>query len=217
MTVAKCPYACENFEVPAVQSEAMWRILGDGKSFVTNKDGRPFHLARDGEEATLKIDAFNVLGDRVLAREMYDLYAGHPCIEWADTIAFVPNGAKPTAMNVGHRTGKPVVCMRRPPDAPKHEMYYQSQVDSDTVRAAGRICIIEDVLRTGYSTELTALKLWKINPELEIHSLSAIQRAEVDPRYMGSGITFHTFVRRDIPMDVAVFRQQYPTVPVHAV
>jgi|GEM_PF-3526198 len=95
---------------------------------------------------------------------------------------------------------------------------YVEPGDEALAREASSVCAVEDISRTGFSARAAAQVLATTNPSLDIHTLSMMQRDAVDPAYvMDHGVTYHTFVRQDIPLAVEAFRQQFPDIAVATV
>lgn len=75
--------------------------------------------------------------------------------------------------------------------------------------------MVEDISRTGFSAFVAAQVLRRINPALDIHTLSLLQRDRVDDAYQKGphALVYHTFIRRDLPLDVETFKKQFPAIP----
>lgn len=186
--------------------------------FITREGGQSFTFAT-GQEATLKLDAERLGAHRKIVDRLLGLYALHPCIAEADVLSFVPNGVADFTNELGNRIGKRVIRLFRPDGAPRTDIRFVSPEDEALAHEARTVCAVEDISRTGFSAHATARVLRGANPGLDIHTLSMLQRDAVNPSYeIGEGaITYHTFVRQDIPLTVEEFRERFPEIEVGTV
>lgn len=209
---------CPEYSVPASDADLVWRSLGEGGVFVTREGGKPFTFAT-GQKATLKLDAERLGAHRKIVDRLLGLYALHPCVVDADVLSFVPNGVADFTAELGSRIGKRVIQLFRPDGAPRTDIRFVSPEDEALAREASSVCEVEDISRTGFSAHATAKVLRGANPDLDIHTLSMLQRDAVDPSYEAGegGITYHTFVRQDIPLTVEEFRERFPEIEVGTV
>ena len=209
---------CLQYEIPTADATIVWQELGAGDAFITRAGGLPFTFAT-GQKATLKVDAERLATHPEVLDKFLDLYAAHPCVQEAEVLSFVPNGMADFGVELGHRMGKRVIHLFRPEGAPRTDIRYVSAQDEALARDVSSVCLVEDISRTGFSAHVVASMLRKANPGMDIHTLSMLQRGPVESAYQaGNGsITYHTFVRRDIPLTLEEFQQQFPTIPVHTV
>jgi hypothetical protein len=211
---------CLKYEVPSTDAALVWRSLGEGGVFITREGGKPFVFAAPTEQPpTLKADAERLNGYPEIVDRLLGLYALHPCVIDAEVLSFVPNGMADFGNQLGRRIGKPVINLFRPEGAPRSDIRFVVPHHKALAREAHTICAVEDISTTGFSAHATARVLRGINPELDIHSLSMLQRDAVDPVYTEGtdGVAYHTFVRQDIPLTVEAFRQQFPDISVATV
>lgn len=210
---------CLDHHVSAAESQLAWQSLGDGEVFVTREDGTPFKFAAPTPvPPTLKADAELLYKHpRPLAR-LLGLFIEHPCITEADAVSFVPNGPADFARWIGEITGKPLIALVRPDGAARDDLSYRTGDDRDRAAEASSVCMIEDISRTGFSAHVTAALLRSTNPDLNVHTLSMLQRDQVEPRYQNpqdpASVVYHTLVRRDLPLTLEVFQQQFPDLHV---
>jgi hypothetical protein len=211
-------HTCLQYEVPDSIAELVWQSLVDGQVFITREGGKSFTFAT-GQQATLKADAESLSNHPGIIKKLLELYAAHPCVREADVLSFVPNGTADFTEQLGKLTGKPIVHLFRPEGAPRPDMRFKTPEDQEVVKAAKSICAIEDISRTGFSAHITAKILRAINPDLEVHTLSMLQRDDVEQQYQEGpdAVVYHTFVRRDIPLEIDTFKQQFPGIVVQVV
>ncbi|HVS58130.1 MAG TPA: hypothetical protein VHD60_00105 [Candidatus Saccharimonadales bacterium] len=62
--------------------------------------------------------------------------------------------------------------------------------DVPVVRSAETICVIEDVVTTGGTPAAMADTLLAINPDIELHLLTILQRGELDPAHLARFASF---------------------------
>jgi orotate phosphoribosyltransferase len=207
---------CWQYEVPTKTSQMVWRSLGEGEVFVTREGGKPFILA-SGQPATLKADAERLFAKRKLRQRLLGIYSVHPCVVEADALSFAPNGMAGFAEALRKKLKKPIIRLFRPEGAPRTDIrYVDEEEDIRLTQEVGSVCVLEDVSTSGFSAHEAARVLFSANPDLEIHTLSMLQRDEVKADYQtGPGaIVYHTFVRQDLPLDVAGFKDRFPEIPV---
>jgi hypothetical protein len=209
---------CLEYEVPADDSRAVWDSFNEGGVFITREGGKPFIFAT-GQEATLKLDAERLAVHPEIIDRLVGLYALHPCVAEADILSFVPNGMADFADKLGRRIGKQVIKLFRPDGTPRTDIRYIGSDDEALAREVSSICAVEDISRTGFSAHATARVLRGTNLNLDVHTLSMMQRGAIAPIYeTGSDrVTYHTFVREDIPLSLEEFRQQFPDISVATV
>lgn len=209
---------CSGYTVPPETGQLAWESLVAGGAFITPKDGVPFEFA-GGAAATLKVDAERADHHPQALASLAGLLAAHPCVEGADVLSFVPNGMAAKARVVGELAGKEVVELYRPQGAPRSDIRPRNERSMELAGSAGRICLLEDVSSTGFSAHAAAAILYRLNPRLSIHSLSILQRGPVQHTYTQppNPVTYHTLLRRGLPLTIQAFRQQFPDVPVAAV
>jgi hypothetical protein len=209
---------CTKYKVPKAVAEQVWQNLVDGEVFITRAGGASFTFAT-GQKATLKADAESLDSHPEIIEKLLGLYASHPCVAEADALSFVPNGVADFTDKLGKLTGKRVIRMFRPPGAPRADMRFMSREDQSLAREVSTVCTVEDISRTGFSAHVTAQVLRAANPGLEIHTLSMLQRDEVEARYQrgDEAVVYHTFVRQDLPLEIDDFRRQFPGVKVQIV
>ncbi len=209
---------CLEYTLPASDADLVWRSLGEGGVFVTREGGESFIFAT-GQKATLKLDAERMGAHREIIDRLLRLYALHPCVMEAEALSFVPNGVADFTNELGRRIGKQVIRLFRPDGAPRTDIRITSPEDEALAHEVSSICMVEDISRTGFSAHAAARVLRSANPNLDIHTLSMLQRDAVDPSYeLGKGgIVYHTFIRRDIPLAIEEFRQQFPDIKVEVV
>lgn len=209
---------CLDYKVSAETRQLVWRSFEEGGAFITRRDGQPFKFAAPtAVPPTLKVDAERMLADPVLFKRLVGEFAAHPCVLAADALSGAPNGVNEFAIALGERTGKPVVHMVRPEGAPRSGIEFVHQDDKDLAQAVGDICIVEDISNSGLSAFLTAQIIREANPLVDIHTLSMMQRSQVDPVYTegADAIAYHTFVRQDIPLTLEAFEEQFPGIEVY--
>lgn len=196
----------------------VWKSLGAGDVFTTREGGQPFIFAT-GQEATLKADAERLNDHPHIIAELLQLYADHPCIASADILSFVPNGTAAFTDKLGHLMDKRVIRLFRPRGAARTDIQFRDGEAKGLTREAQTICLIEDISRTGFSAHATAKVLRSVNPKLTIHTISLLQRDAVEQQYQEGpdAVVYHTFVRRDLPLTLEEFKQQFPSIPVHMV
>lgn len=199
-------------------AEAVWRSLGEGEVFITRENGKPFVFAT-GQEATLKADAERLFKRRKTCERLLGIYGAHPCVLAADAVSFVPNGPADFTEKLRWRLEKPIIRLDKPEGGSTMDMRFLSPDEIDTARQVGSVCLVEDISRTGFSASVAAGLLRSVNPGLDIHTLSLLQRDEVDPMYEegDNSVVYHTFVRQDLPLSVEEFRRQFPELPVYIV
>lgn len=211
---------CRQYEVSPATRELVWASLGEGEVFITRDGGVPFTFAT-GQQATLKADAERLFAKRAIQERLLGIYGVHPCVVEADALSFVPNGTAGFAKELRHKfqPTKPIVRLYRPDGAPRTDIRYVSPSDRMLAQEMGSVCLVEDISRTGFSAHVTAQILREANPGLDIHTLSMLQRDEVEPRYKEGvdAVVYHTFVRQDLPLEVDEFRQQFPDIPIQTV
>ena len=209
---------CLSYKPPASTSEAVWQCFGEGGGFIARVGGQLFTFAT-GQQATLKVD-FERLGRRPdIVDRLLSLYALHPCVIDADALSLVPNGVAKFTDELGRRIGKPVIGLFRPEGALRSDIRFRSTGDQERARNVTSVCMIEDISRTGFSAHAAARVLRSVNPKMDIHTLSMLQRDTVDPQYQkGPGaLIYHTFVRRDVPLSIDEFRKRFPDTIVQVV
>ena len=206
---------CLEYKVPADDSQTVWESFNEGGVFITREGGRPFIFAT-GQEATLKLDAERLMVHPEIIDRLLGLYALHPCVAEADALSFVPNGMADFADKLGRRIGKQVIKLFRPDGAPRTDIRYVEPADEVLAHEADTVCAVEDISRTGFSAHATARILRGGNPSLDVHTLSMMQRGAVEPKYEADadGVTYHTFIRQDIPLHVEEFQRQFPNIAI---
>jgi hypothetical protein len=209
---------CLEYEAPANDSRMVWESFSEGGVFVTREEGKPFTFAT-GQEATIKLDAERLAVHPEIIDRLLGLYALHPCVTEADALSYVPNGMADFADKLGRRIGKQVIKLVRPDGAPRTDIRYVGPDDEALAREVSSVCAVEDISRTGFSAHATARVLREANPGLDVHTLSMMQRDAVDLVYETDpgGVTYHTFVREDIPLSLEEFQQQFPDIAVATV
>ncbi len=211
-------HKCFDYEVPGDASDLVWHSLGEGGAFVTRKGGKPFTFAT-GQKATLKLDAERLADHPRIVERLLGLYAMHPCIIEADALSFVPNGMADFADKLSRQMGKQLIRLIRPDGAQRTDIRFVSPEDEALANSVSTICSVEDISRTGFSAHATARMLRGTNPQLDVHTLSMLQRDTVDPSYAtgADGIAYHTFAHRHIPLAIEEFREQFPGVQIGTV
>lgn len=206
---------CHNYTVPAPAAELVWQGLVQAGAFITHKNGQPFVFASGGT-ATLKIDAEYIYDHPAIFEQLVDLYSHHPCVQAADTLSFVPNGAAKFATALGQRTHKPVIYLYRPPGANRAAIDFTNNAARTVAKQAHTTCLVEDISNTGYSAHITAGVLRRAKPDLVIHTLSLLQRAAVNKSYQTGPLAlhYHTFLQRTVPTDIAVFKKVFGNIPI---
>jgi hypothetical protein len=207
---------CRQYVVSAETSNLVWRSLGEGEVFVTREGGRPFTFA-SGQPATLKADAERLFAKRQLKQRLLGIYSVHPCVVAAAALSFAPNGMADFTEALRRKLNKPIIRLFRPEGAPRSDIrYVDAEEDVSLAQEVGSVCVLEDVSTTGFSAHQAARVLFSANPGLEIHTLSMLQRDEVKASYQEGpeAVVYHTFVRQDLPLDVAGFRARFPDIPV---
>lgn len=209
---------CLDHEVTTHDCELIWRSLGEAGAFITREGGKPFTFAT-GQKATLKLDAERLADQPKIVERLLGLYALHPCIIEAEALSFVPNGMSDFADKLSRCIGKQLIRLTRPEGAPRADITFVSLEDRALASSVHTVCAVEDISRTGFSAHLTARVLHEANPNLDIHTLSMLQRDTVDPSYETGtdGIVYHTFVHRPIPLALEEFREQFPNVQIGTV
>lgn len=210
--------SCLTYKVPDDVARSVWVTLGEAGVFITRANGEAFTFAA-GQTATIKTDAERLFENPALRPRALAYYASHPCVSGADAISFVPNGTATIAADIARMLGRPFVSLVRAKGAPRADMRFVSDEDVATIRRVSSVCLIEDVSSTGFSAHAAAAVLRRVNPRLVVHSVSLLQRHPVDRPYEeGSGaVAYHTFVRQDVPLDVAAFRATFPGMRVQTV
>lgn len=211
-------HRCLEHEVAALTSDLVWDSLNEGGAFVTRESGKPFTFAT-GQQATLKLDAERLGAHPKIIDRLLGLYALHPCVLEADVLSFVPNGMADFAEELSRRVGKPLIRLTRQEGASRTDIRFMGQKDEALVRSADMVCAVEDISRTGLSAHAAAGVLRRVSPQLEVHTLSMLQRDTVDPTYeIGADrVVYHTFAHRQIPLELAEFQQEFPDVRVRTI
>jgi hypothetical protein len=184
--------------------------------YVTPGVGQTFKFAARNQLATLKVEARRLLNNPTVRGRLLDICGVHPCVVTADALAPVPNGMSEFTDELGELFHKPVIRMTRPNRERRNDIRFVAPTDEALAKSVLSVCELEDVSRTGFSAYATGKRLREVNPNLEVHSLSVLQRNIVEEQYQKGpeAITYHTLAHQTLPLDIATFRQQFPDIPV---
>ncbi len=189
--------AHEAYEHQEYTNRKVWGFVRRDKVIISHGKGKPgFKLATDGVVAEVKADA-----DRFGFKSRMSIYGAvlmHPCFRWADAVAPAPNGMiAPTRELVGLQPEdrrKPVIDMWRPDGVNRYDIRFLHENAKKLARAVKKIVLLEDISTTGRTVYEQAKILREVNPELEIHSISWMNRAQPRAEYQRGpeAVTYHT-------------------------
>ncbi len=206
---------CLRYCVPAADASLIWNSFSDAGAFITKANGQPFAFAA-GSQATLKIDADRLNAHPKIIGQLLSIYRRHPCVIAADTLSFVPNGAAFFAVELARALNKPLIKLIRPDGAERSDIRFVGHEDTQLAAEARRVCLLEDISNTGLSAFWAAAVLWQVNASLAIHTVSMLQRSDVDDSY-AQHLVYHTLLRRDVPLTVEEFVVRFPGLKICSV
>lgn len=195
-------WECQNAEAAALyEAEAADRVWGafvdagcvlEGQfKFASMKDSDP--------PATVKIDGEKLYkeGNERPLGVVLGAVAGHPCIQEADLITYVPEGPRRFAHLLGGVLGKKVIDIERVPRAKtRYAFRFVSEKAQERAQAALKPRICEDIVSTlGSVAAVRNLFL----PEQEVHAIAQLLRGEPNPDYQ-NGLADHYLARRSLPL-----------------
>jgi hypothetical protein len=199
-------------ENAAAVGDLVWRALRAGGSIARRRDGEPWQFATRTAEVKVDGALLNPLHRGMILGRV----ATYPCTRWADLWVPAPNGVNEDVELLGEMYEDQEVSMWVRPN--RDDIYHFEPVDGrqvDKVRQACRLMIDEDVSTTGSTVYHLAQTLRRINPGLEIHSLSWLQRSPIRPEYTRGpdAVVYHTLCRMDVPTEHNAFVEKFGFEP----
>lgn len=196
--------ACSN-EVAAARYEAaaadmVWGAYVDADCIV---EGRFKFASFEHPEdiATVKIDAEALYreGNERQLGIVLGAVAGHPCIQAADILTYVPKGQKKFTHLLGGLTDKDVVDVERSPRSKsRYDFRFATEEGKEQAQSAQRPVICEDIVSTlGSVAGVRGLFL----PDQDVHSVAQLLRGEVNPDYQ-EGLADHYLSRQDMALKI---------------
>jgi hypothetical protein len=197
---------------PELVGDLIWQALRRGGAIARRRDGQLWKFAT--RLAEIKVDGS--LLDPLHRGMILGQMATHPCARWADLWLPVPNGMNDDVMELGEMFDEQRVARVVRPNREKvYEFEFTDDDQITKVEAAGQAMLWEDVSTTGSTAFHLARMLRRINPGLQIHSLSWLQRSEVRPEYTqgDDGVVYHTLCRTDVPTEYSSFVEKFGFKP----
>jgi hypothetical protein len=207
--------SCENLLTAGYNAtnadQVAWEALREAECFRRGE----YELAYQNEWATLKVDADYLQQQARPYARVLGLLVTHPCVQLADVILYVPDGARPIASDVAAVTGKDIAHAHRIPGGDRHSFMFDSDEDADLARGAEHATLLDDVTTTGSSQAAMRLML---QADQDVHALSILLRGTLLPKFLGKRgeypLTFHFLAERQVPLDADEFAKTFGFEPV---